>query len=86
MKEESFNGISERFLMWIDVLNNTSKDIIPQAQDFLVNGAPKDFDGTPEQWAEIALRNISKRIDDILSCFDRMLASINMPKQFDNCY
>jgi len=86
MKQEGFNEISERFLIWIDALSSTSDDIIPQAQKIYNNGVDDTTEGTVNQQTDMVLQDISKKIDDLLSCFDRMLESINMPMRYTNCY
>ena len=86
MKYKTFKESSDNFKMWLLALDNATESIIPQAQEFLAKGAPKDFDGAPEQWAEIALRDISKKLDEVMSAFDSMLESIGMPKRYQRYF
>ena len=85
MKFKTFKEASDNFKMWSLALDNATESIIPQAQEFIAKGAP-NFDGTPEQWAEIALRDISKKLDEVMSAFDSMLESIGMPKRYQRYF
>ena len=79
MQNKKFLEASDNFRSWLDVLNNITENILPQAQRFLDGDNPNPMEApSREPAAELALRDISEQIDDVMSAFDGMLKSINM--------
>ena len=76
MPRQQFTEASENFQMWLNALNAATENFLPQARKLLEETSPKAMGGSREQDAELVLRSISERIDDIMSSFDRMLQSI----------
>lgn len=87
MKREEFRKASDNFKMWLDVLNNATENIIPQAQKFLDGDDPNPMEApSRESAAELALRDVSERIDDVMSAFDGLLKSINMGTRYQSYF
>lgn len=80
-----FIEASKNFETWLNVLNNATESRIPEAQKYLKEGID-DKDATGEQYAELALRDISERIDDVMSAFDKMLASMGFAKRYQRYF
>lgn len=84
---KQFEKSSQDFKMWLSMLVGATDDIIPQVQKLLDDteehpmGAP-----TKEQGAELLLRDIRKKIIDVLGAYDNMLESINMTPDFESVY
>ena len=85
MANENFRKASENFRMWLNALDSAADDTIPQVQDLLDGKIelPEDSPGK-EQEAELYLRDISKKIDDVLSSFDKMRISIKMRPRYES--
>ncbi len=86
MKHEKFQQSSENFLMWLNTLVATTQSMIPQAKGMLEGDDPRPMDAEREQAAELALRGIGERIDDVMSSFDKMLVSIEMSPQYESYF
>ncbi len=86
MKHEKFQESSENFLRWLNILVNTTESMIPQAKEMLEGDDPPPRDVEREQEAELALRGIGERIDDVMSSFDKMLASIEMSPRYKSYF
>lgn len=83
MKHKEFREASSNFSALLDFLYETTENIIPQAKYLLEGNDPHPFDiQDRESAAGIVLRDMGERIDDLLSTFDKMLESINMPPRY----
>lgn len=87
MKHKKFSEASDNFRRWLDGLNNATENILPQAQNFLDGDNPNPMEApSRESAAELALRDISETLDDVMSAFDGMLKSINMGTRYQSYF
>jgi hypothetical protein len=82
MYHERFHKAGDEFLAWINSLRGAATSIFPQARSFLEGDNPRPMDMEREQAAECALRDVGKRIEDVMSSFDAVLESIGMPPRY----
>ncbi len=75
---EKFKEATDNFQMWLGVLISTVEGTIPQAQKVLDEKTKSISGYSPESDAELILRDISKRLDDVNSSFNNILKSISM--------
>ena len=80
-RKAKFLKAYEQLQMWSDQLPGIVKDCTANAFDAIKSDSQSD-DFTPEQLAELTLRDIQKTIDDVMACFDDVLTSIDMPQRY----
>ncbi|MEW5843742.1 MAG: hypothetical protein AB1775_10805 [Bacteroidota bacterium] len=83
----SYAEASKNLVQWLDSLSNVTRDRIEQAQNIL-NDSNEHPMGAPsrESGAELVLREIGNKIDEVLCAYDMLLNSINMPSQYKKYY
>lgn len=81
MEHTKFRNAAKELQMRANALPGVIEDNIKQCIDALEHQKHPD-DASPEQMAELILRQISKNIEGVISSFDSTLESINMPPRY----
>lgn len=81
--DRSFDELAEELRIWVDALASKVESLVPQARAVLEGNDPHPM-GAPskESAAELILRGIGKRIEDVMAVHDALLETIEMSPRY----
>lgn len=82
MNIDKFDEQVRALTMMVGLLQGDIRTRIPSARDILVTQKTFSEGVDPRQCAELELRKLSSRIDDLMTVHDEIYASIDMPPRY----
>jgi len=82
-KKINFQEASNNFTQWLNALNSATNDSLEEAGNILT-GSKKISKDAPskESEAELVLRQIKKKLDEVIGAYDLILESIGLPPEY----
>ena len=82
MENEEFQTTADEFMAWVNALQSTASGMLEQARRLLRTNGRQSQSMQNDEAAELALRAVSKRIEDVMSSFDSVLKSMRLPPRY----
>lgn len=79
-----FDDAAEIFLRWVRELSDRAPIYVRQAKNSFDGHVFED--ASPEQSAELILRQVYKSIIDVMASYDDMLSTLRMSQEFDTYF
>ena len=82
MSLSDYDKQANEFLAHVNYLKTTAESVIPQARELLVASVAPASYSSRESAAELSLRHLSERIEDLMLIHDNLQKSIGMPTRY----
>ncbi len=82
MEHKEFRKAAHNMQIWANELQATVEPMLRHAQQSIENPSGKSPDDMPEQCAELCIRDIRKRIYDVMTSYDSLLESLGFRPEF----
>lgn len=82
MSLSDYDKQANDFLAHVNYLKTTAESLIPQARERLTASIQEPGASSKESAAELCLRNLSERIEDLMLIHDNLQKTIGMPARY----